>query len=131
FTIWPAIQPNAATQPSRGGFPLHTLTHRSLLWSLSHWSGRIWACTGCSHSNSRFSCATGDCGGRLKCVGLGGASLATLAQFSLHHSGADLSSYDVSLVDDFNVPMIVTPHEGKGRCPVVGCKANLPGDDWR
>ncbi|GFP96735.1 osmotin-like protein [Phtheirospermum japonicum] len=49
----------------------------------------------------------------------------------LHHSGADLSSYDVSLVDGFNVPMIVTPHEGKGRCSVVGCRANLPGDDWR
>ncbi|GFP80742.1 osmotin-like protein, partial [Phtheirospermum japonicum] len=117
----PPFSPTSATHPSRGGFPLHTLTHHSLLWALSHWSGRIWARTGCSHSNSRFSCTTGECGGRLKC-----AALATLAQFSLQHSGADLSSYDVSLVDGYNVPMIVTPHEGKGRCPVVGCRATLP-----
>ncbi|KAL3579864.1 hypothetical protein D5086_017699 [Populus alba] len=31
----------------------------------------------------------------------------------------------VSLVDGFNLPMTVTPHEGKGVCPVVGCRANL------
>ncbi|KAK3409999.1 hypothetical protein EUGRSUZ_J02061, partial [Eucalyptus grandis] len=70
-------------------------------------------------------CATGDCGGRLECEGLGGATPATLAQFSLHHGHADFSSYAVSLVDGFNVPMTVTPHEGKGVCPVVGCRANL------
>ncbi|GMY10810.1 osmotin-like protein [Fagus crenata] len=90
-----------------------------------HWSGRIWARTGCTYANNHFSCATGDCGNRLECNGLGGATPATLAQFSLHHGQNDFSSYGVSLVDGFNVPMTVTPHEGKGQCPVVGCRADL------
>ncbi|GER25707.1 pathogenesis-related thaumatin superfamily protein [Striga asiatica] len=128
FTVWPAIQQNAGHPPLErgGGFALPTLHHHSFAVPSVHWSGRIWARTGCSHSGGRFSCATGDCAGLLECAGHGGAAPATLAQFSLHHGGAaDLSSYGVSLVDGFNVPMTVTPHEGKGLCPVVGCRADL------
>ncbi|KAK4773678.1 hypothetical protein SAY87_028697 [Trapa incisa] len=128
FTVWPAIQPNAGHPVlERGGFALHSLTHRSFPAPSSHWSGRIWARTGCSvnpHSH-QFTCVTGDCGSRLECEGIGGKAPATLVQFSLHHGQADFSSYGVSLVDGFNVPLTVTPHEGKGVCPVVGCQANL------
>ncbi|KAB2089248.1 hypothetical protein ES319_A03G049100v1 [Gossypium barbadense] len=138
FTIYPAIQPNAGYPVlERGGFALPTLTRRSFPAPTAHWSGRIWARTGCTYDNGRFSCATGDCGHRLECNGLGGSSPVTLAQFSFHHGGEkDLSSYEVSLVDGFNVPMTLTPHEGKGTCPevlklrpapgqgpVVGCKS--------
>ncbi|KAK6935891.1 Thaumatin family [Dillenia turbinata] len=126
FTIWPAIQPNAGHPVlERGGFALQTLTHRSFHAPAQPWSGRIWARTGCTYANNRFSCVTGDCGGKLECGGSGGVSPASLAQFSLHHGPADHSSYGVSLVDGFNLPMTVTPHEGKGTCPVVGCKENL------
>ncbi|KAK3033951.1 hypothetical protein RJ639_034115 [Escallonia herrerae] len=127
YPIWPAIQPNAGHPVlERGGFALAPLTHRSFPAPAQHWSGRLWGRTGCTtHANGRLSCATGDCGGLLECDGRGGAPPATLAQFSLHHGHTDLSSYAVSLVDGFNVPMTVTPHEGHGTCPVVGCKANL------
>ncbi|XP_073131097.1 osmotin-like protein [Henckelia pumila] len=126
YTVWPAIQPNAGHPVlERGGFALPTVTHRSFPAPATHWSGRIWARTQCTHVNGRFSCETGDCGGRLQCEGAGGAAPATLAQFSLHHGHTDLSSYGVSLVDGFNVPMTVTPHEGEGQCPVVGCRADL------
>ncbi|CAL9080844.1 Thaumatin family [Musa troglodytarum] len=127
FTVWPAVQPNSGHDVlERGGFALPTVTHRSFPAPTHHWSGRIWARTGCTYANGRFSCATGDCGGRLECGGLGGAAPATLAQITLHHGGQqDLTSYGVSLVDGFNVGMTVTPHEGKGRCPVVGCRENL------
>lgn len=126
FTVWPAIQPNSGHAVlERGGFALNTLTHRSFAAPTQHWSGRIWARTGCTYAHNQFSCVTGDCGGRLECGGLGGATPATLAQFSLHHGQNDLSSYGVSLVDGFNVPMTVTPHEGKGHCPVVGCRESL------
>ncbi|XP_057475068.1 osmotin-like protein [Actinidia eriantha] len=127
YAIWPAIQPNAGHPVlERGGFYLDKLSHRSFPGPQQHWSGRIWARTACSHSNGRFSCATGDCGGRIECAGAGGAAPASLAQFTLHHGGhLDLSSYGVSLVDGFNIPMTVTPHEGKGNCPVVGCRADL------
>ncbi|XAR59006.1 hypothetical protein NMG60_11014618 [Bertholletia excelsa] len=126
YTVWPAIQPTAGHPVlERGGFPLEKLTHRSFPAPDHHWAGRIWARTGCTYSNGKFTCATGDCGGRLECNGAGGATPATLAQFSLHHGHADFTSYGVSLVDGFNVPMTITPHEGKGKCPVVGCRADL------
>ncbi|ERN07806.1 hypothetical protein AMTRI_Chr08g204400 [Amborella trichopoda] len=125
FTIWPAIQPNAGHYvPEKGGFALETLQHKSFAAPHTHWSGRIWARTGCTYSTGRFHCETGDCG-RLECNGAGGRAPATLAQFSLHHGHNDQSSYSVSLVDGFNVPMTVTPHEGKGLCPVVGCREDL------
>ncbi|CAL1400513.1 unnamed protein product [Linum trigynum] len=125
FTVYPAIQPSAGFPIlEKGGFPLTTLTHRSFPAPAQHWAGRIWARTHCTHSGNTFHCATGDCGGRLECDGLGGATPATLVQLTLHHGG-DLSSYGVSLVDGFNVPLTVTPHEGRGHCPVVGCKADL------
>ncbi|KAL5992005.1 hypothetical protein ACLOJK_012917 [Asimina triloba] len=126
FTIWPAIQPNAGHPVlESGGFELRSLTHRSFPAPTQHWTGRIWARTGCYHHGPYFSCATGDCGGRVECNGAGGKAPATLAQFSLHHAHNDQSSYSVSLVDGFNLPMTVTPHEGKGQCPVVGCRADL------
>ncbi|CAN6442575.1 unnamed protein product [Victoria cruziana] len=126
FTVWPGIQPNSGHDVlERGGFALETLQHRTFHVPDRHWSGRIWGRTGCHYSHAGFRCATGDCGGRIECGGAGGAAPATLAQFSVHHPHTDLSSYSVSLVDGFNLPMTVTPHEGKGACPVVGCRANL------
>ncbi|KAF7805476.1 osmotin-like protein [Senna tora] len=126
YTVWPAIQPNAGHPVlARGGFVLHTLTHVSIPIPDHHWSGRVWARTGCGYSNNQFHCSTGDCGGRLECNGAGGVTPATLAQFSVHHGNNDFTSYSVSLVDGFNVPMTVTPHEGKGVCPVVGCRVDL------
>ncbi|KAK7262439.1 hypothetical protein RJT34_30012 [Clitoria ternatea] len=128
YTVWPAIQPNAG-QPvlAGGGLILHPLTHQSIPFPDTHWSGRVWARTGCSTAGpNHLSCATGDCGGRLQCNGAGGSAPATLAQFDVHHGGGnDFSSYGVSLVDGFNVPLTVTPHEGKGVCPVVGCRSDL------
>ncbi|CAK7331590.1 unnamed protein product [Dovyalis caffra] len=104
FTVYPAIQPNAGHAVlEKGGFPLQSLTHRSFRAPDQHW--------GLQQQNRmqwpRWS------------------PPATLAQITLHHGHKDFSSYGVSLVDGFNLPMTVTPHEGKGVCPVVGCKANL------
>uniref|UniRef100_A0A1D1YH78 Osmotin-like protein n=1 Tax=Anthurium amnicola TaxID=1678845 RepID=A0A1D1YH78_9ARAE len=128
FTIWPAIQPNAGHQVlQRGGFELATLAYRSFPAPAQPWSGRMWARTGCrAGRRGRFACDTGGCGDHLECGGLGGAVPATLAQISLHQGGSlDKSSYSVSLVDGFNLPVTVTPHEGQGVCPVVGCRADL------
>ncbi|KAG4988606.1 hypothetical protein AAZX31_11G137200 [Glycine max] len=126
YTVWPAIQPNAGHPVlAGGGLTLRTLTHQSIPVPDAHWSGRVWARTGCAYSGTAFSCASGDCGGRLQCNGAGGAPPATLAQFEVHHGSNDYASYGVSLVDGFNVPMTVTPHEGKGVCPVVGCRDDL------
>ncbi|KAL1323813.1 hypothetical protein HN51_034047 [Arachis hypogaea] len=128
YTVWPAIQPNSGhpVLAAGGGFPLHHFTHTSIPFPDTHWSGRVWARTGCtSYPGNRLTCATGDCSGRLQCNGAGGSAPATLAQFEVHHGAGDYSSYGVSVVDGFNVPFTITPHEGKGVCPVVGCRSDL------
>lgn len=129
YTIWPAIQPNTGSAILEdGGFTLPTLAYRSFPAPDAPWSGRIWARTGCSTSSNgaTFRCATGDCVGRLQCQGAGGTPPVSLAQLSLHNGGAaDKASYGVSFVDGFNVPVTITPHLGRGQCPVVGCKAPL------
>jgi len=126
YTVWPAIIPNGGFPVlSSSGFELRHFTHFSIPVPDTHWAGRAWARTGCSTTNNKFSCLTGDCGNSLQCHGAGGSPPATLVQFDVHHGNKDFSSYSVSLVDGFNTPLTVTPHEGKGECPVVGCKADL------
>ena len=55
------------------------------------------------------------------CGGLGDAVPTTLAWVNLHHDN-DQTSYGVSVVDDFNVGLSVTPHEGRDNCPVLACR---------
>ena len=49
---------------------------------------------------------------------------ASLAEFTL----ASLDFYDVSLVDGFNLPMVVTPMNGTGKCGIAGCDSDLRQD---
>uniref|UniRef100_A0A453DUZ2 Osmotin-like protein n=1 Tax=Aegilops tauschii subsp. strangulata TaxID=200361 RepID=A0A453DUZ2_AEGTS len=55
----------------------------------------------------------------------GPGSSAAPPQVSLHHGGDEQSSYGVSVVDGFNVGLSVTPHEGRGNCPVLACRKDL------
>lgn len=67
---------------------------------------------------------TGDCGsGQLECNGLGAAPPVTLAEFTLGTGGQDF--YDVSLVDGYNMPMIVEGSGGSGLCASTGCITDL------
>lgn len=125
FTIWPGIQPsNGHNVLEQGGFALNTLQHRSFDVP-TLWHGRIWGRTGCTFDAGRGSCLTGDCDGKLECGGSGGRNPVTLAQLSLHHSHNDVSSYTLSLVDGFNLPLTITPHGGRGQCTVAGCRTNM------
>ncbi|XP_069705026.1 uncharacterized protein [Periplaneta americana] len=95
------------------------------------WAGRFWARTGCQFDNSGYGfCETGDCSGRLRCLGAAGAPPATLAEFTLYGwQGQD--TYDVSNVEGFNVPIQITPLAAIAspynpyRCGAAGCRANL------
>ncbi|KAF6147329.1 hypothetical protein GIB67_025888 [Kingdonia uniflora] len=62
----------------------------------------------------------GSCGSSLKCTGAG-ETPASLAEFTL----ASPDFYDVSLVDGFNLPVVVTPINGYGNCSVAGCDGDL------
>lgn len=126
YTVWPGILAGASSPKlDSTGFELQQGGTR-VFSAPSGWSGRFWARTDCSFDGSgQGSCATGDCGsGQVECNGAGAAPPATLAEFTLNGaSGQDF--YDVSLVDGYNVPMIVEASGGSGACASTGCLADL------
>ncbi|OEL25929.1 Thaumatin-like protein 1 [Dichanthelium oligosanthes] len=132
YAVWPGILSNAdSPPPSTTGFALpqgQTL----VVTVASAWSGRIWARTLCAtDSSGTFSCATADCGsGAVECSGRGAAPPATLAEFTLAGGTGGNDFYDVSLVDGFNVPILVAPQApslaaANGSCLPTGCAADL------
>ncbi|KAK4487670.1 hypothetical protein RD792_005671, partial [Penstemon davidsonii] len=129
FTIWPGILSNAGIDPlPTTGFSLQT-GESKILNAPSSWGGRFWARTHCTEdSTGKFTCLTGDCGsGTLECAGAGAAPPATLAEFKLDgDAGKDF--YDVSLVDGYNLPMLLVPRGGSGEnCTKTGCVGDLNG----
>ncbi|KAK3134578.1 hypothetical protein QOZ80_6AG0550960 [Eleusine coracana subsp. coracana] len=142
YTVWPGILSNAgAPPPSTTGFALSPGQSVAVTVA-SVWSGRIWGRTLCatdssSSSSGSFTCATGDCGsGAVECSGRGASPPATLAEFTLAGGGTGGDDfYDVSLVDGFNVPMLVAPAHaddddddddgGRRSCQPTGCPADL------
>ncbi|XP_028766467.1 thaumatin-like protein 1b [Neltuma alba] len=129
YTVWPGILSNAGVTPlSITGFVLQTGESKTISAPTS-WGGRFWGRTLCSQDTSgKFSCVTGDCGsGMLECAGNGAAPPATLAEFTLNGYGG-LDFFDVSLVDGYNVPMLVVPQGGSGdNCSSTGCVGDLNG----
>ncbi|XP_062210552.1 thaumatin-like protein 1 [Phragmites australis] len=127
--VWPGIQSNAGTSRlNPTGFALPPGAARAVPIP-SGWSGRLWARTGCAQdSTGKVVCATGDCGtGSLECNGLNAAPPATLAEFTLDGSGGN-DFYDVSLVDGYNLPILIEPAGGASgptTCAAAGCAADL------
>ncbi|KAL7119520.1 hypothetical protein ACP275_02G067900 [Erythranthe tilingii] len=121
-TIWPAITPNNF---SGGGFALRP-TQSAVFTAPPAWHGRIWARTGCNFDkNGTGSCQTGACGTHLQCAGAGVPPATVVLEFSL---GGEIDYYEVSLVDGFNLPVVVEPVGGKGNCSSVGCERDLLPD---
>lgn len=125
-TIWPGI----LGTPSLGstGFELVKGSSRSFQ-APTGWSGRFWGRTGCNFDDSgKGSCSSGDCNsGQLECNGAGATPPATLAEFTLGSGSLDF--YDVSLVDGYNLPMLVEvkggSRSGSGSCASTGCTVDL------
>ncbi|XP_051124356.1 thaumatin-like protein 1b [Andrographis paniculata] len=129
FTVWPGILSNAGIAPlSTTGFALKS-GESTAVSAPPSWGGRFWGRTYCAEdSTGKFSCVTGDCGsGKMECAGGNAAPPATLAEFTLDgDAGKDF--YDVSLVDGYNLPMLVVPQGGSGvNCTNTGCLADLNG----
>nr|GMD82955.1 pathogenesis-related protein 5-like [Ipomoea batatas] len=119
-TVWPGITTN--NNDSGDGFALKP-GQSAVFAAPSGWNGRIWGRTGCNFDKSNGSstpCQTGSCGGALKCSGTGQPP-ASIADFTL----GETDFYDVSLVDGFNLPIVVKPVNGKGNCSAVGCDKDL------
>ncbi|EOX97716.1 hypothetical protein QUC31_015557 [Theobroma cacao] len=125
YTVWPGILANAGSpRLDSTGFELPKDSSRSFQ-APTGWSGRFWGRTGCTFDGSGSgACLTGDCGaGQMECNGLGAAPPVTLAEFTLGTGGQDF--YDVSLVDGYNLPMIVEGSGGSGLCASTGCTTDL------
>ncbi|GFY87903.1 similar to THAUMATIN-LIKE PROTEIN 1 [Actinidia rufa] len=124
YTVWPGILGSPTMDTT--GFELTKGKSRSMQ-APTGWSGRFWARTGCNFDGSGHgSCSTGDCGsGQIECAGAGATPPATLVEFTLG-SSQTLDFYDVSLVDGYNLPMIVEAiGGGSGMCASTGCVADL------
>ncbi|CAJ1930413.1 unnamed protein product [Sphenostylis stenocarpa] len=128
YTVWPGILSSAGTSPlSTTGFVLQP-GESNVVGVPPAWSGRLWGRTLCSQDAAgKFSCVTGDCGSSaVECAGGNAAPPATLAEFTLNGAGG-LDFFDVSLVDGYNLPMIVEPQgeTGGGNCTATGCVVDL------
>ncbi|XP_076896005.1 thaumatin-like protein 1b [Bidens hawaiensis] len=127
YPVWAGLLSGAGTPPlPTTSFPLEPSLSNSISIPTS-WSGRIWGRTKCSTDDTgKFTCVTGDCGsGAVECNGSGAAPPATLAEFTLN--GADgMDFYDVSLVDGYNLPIMIVPKGAYGgNCNVTGCLVDL------
>ncbi|KAK8483173.1 hypothetical protein V6N13_058946 [Hibiscus sabdariffa] len=129
YVVWPGILSNAGVEAlPETGFTLQSGETKTISAPAS-WGGRFWGRTHCSQdSTGKFSCLTGDCGsGKVECSGNGAAPPATLAEFTLDGAGG-LHFFDVSLVDGYNIPMLVVPQGGTGQnCTNTGCVVDLNG----
>ncbi|KAG9146523.1 hypothetical protein Leryth_022587 [Lithospermum erythrorhizon] len=127
YTVWPGILSNSGVSPlNTTGFVLQKGESKSIS-APNSWGGRLWGRTHCTQDpTGTLSCLTGDCGsGKLECSGGGAIPPATLAEFTLNgHDNMDF--YDVSLVDGYNLPMVVVPQGGSGdKCSTIGCFVDL------
>lgn len=120
-TVWPAILGHPPMETT--GFQLPKGGSRAFQ-APTGWSGRFWGRTGCTFDGSGSgSCATGDCGsGQMECNGAG-STASTLAEFTLGSGSMDF--YDVSLVDGYNLPVMVDVSGGSGQCKSTGCVEDL------
>ncbi|EPS71076.1 hypothetical protein M569_03683 [Genlisea aurea] len=127
FTVWPGILSSAGIPPlSTTGFVLQSGASQTIE-APTAWGGRFWGRTYCAQgSNGKFSCLTGDCGtGEVQCSGSGAATPVTLAEFKLDGANG-MDFYDISLVDGYNLPILVVPQGGSGvNCSYAGCLSDL------
>ncbi|KAF8030427.1 hypothetical protein BT93_E2767 [Corymbia citriodora subsp. variegata] len=128
YTVWPGtLTGGSSGQLSSTGFELATGASFSINDVPATWSGRAWGRTGCStDASGKFVCTTADCGsGQVSCNGAGAIPPATLAEFTLAAAGSGQDSYDVSLVDGFNLPLSITPQGSGSGCTAPSCAANV------
>ncbi|CAK7351235.1 unnamed protein product [Dovyalis caffra] len=121
YTVWPAIYSEKSAL-STTGFSLEK-NESKIITAPAPWSGSIWGRTYCTEDSSgNFSCITGDCGsGKLECSAYGSPPV-TVAQFTTGDF-VYLDIFDFSLVNGFNLPLLVVP--SAHNCTSTGCFADL------
>ncbi|QRV78187.1 pathogenesis-related protein PR5K (thaumatin family) [Ceratobasidium sp. AG-Ba] len=127
FTVWPGVYTNlsmgSAVPLVEGGWEQPQGTNRSFSVPDNWAAGRIWGRRACDFSNTQGpeSCLTGGCSGGLNCTEPG-VEPTTLAEFTLSPTDDKYDYYDVSLLDGFDLPILITP---SGECPAAECRVDL------
>ncbi|OCH86745.1 thaumatin-like protein [Obba rivulosa] len=128
FTIWPAIFTDLTAGTAVPDFPTgwqaDSMTSVSFIVPDNWTAGRIWGRRDCNFTvTSGPTCLTGWCNGGLECDPHTGTGVppASVAEWTLQ---GDMSQdfYDVSLVDGYDLPMMITNDAG---CPSAGCAIDL------
>ncbi|KAH6797049.1 hypothetical protein C2S52_021603 [Perilla frutescens var. hirtella] len=122
--IWPVIQNRKSLEIAEYELPIGS----SIGFQRPNgWFGRVWAKTGCIFNESgNASCATGDCVPQNVCNNTNRPYAITQAEFQLGSPAGSISVdlYDVSLVDGYNLPLLVNPIPSGGSsdsCDSTGC----------
>ncbi|KAK9677477.1 hypothetical protein RND81_11G145500 [Saponaria officinalis] len=126
YTVWPGI--SGTIQKIDSGFALLNGESRVVAVQ-SNWTGRVWGRTLCliNKSTGNFSCQTGDCAtGNIECTGGSITNPVTVAEFSFSLINNNEDFYNVSVIDGYNLPLMVAPNvESDAGCDVIGCVFNL------
>jgi hypothetical protein len=125
-TVWPgSLTADQKPQLSNTGFELASKASLSLDVA-APWKGRFWTRTQCStDSSGKFSCATAECStGQVACNGNSVVPPASLVEINMAANGG-MDFYNVSLVDGFNLPVLVATQGGSGDCQTSTCPANV------
>ncbi|KAH9987193.1 thaumatin family-domain-containing protein [Russula vinacea] len=133
YTIWPAVdlhRPYSCTERPAipNGMGVSPSTSAQFTVPDNWKSGRIWGRRNCNFTtdNGPTSCLDGGCNGGLQCDPHSGTGTppATVAEWTLQGNGSN-DFYDVSVVDGFNIPMMIIP---SANCSTASCPADLnPG----
>ncbi|PIC33213.1 hypothetical protein B9Z55_013275 [Caenorhabditis nigoni] len=119
FTVWPGIL--GLGNPAGGGFRLNSGENRSILVNEGWTEGKIWARTDC---DGNMRCATGGCGSRVQCNGVGGKPPATVAEFTFLAVRGD-DYYQVSMEDGYNIPVLINVTGIRDCKNVGGCSKDI------
>ncbi|KAJ6935122.1 hypothetical protein NC652_010200 [Populus alba x Populus x berolinensis] len=133
YTIWPGINSTYDPRPRLyliraipTGFSLGKNDWKDIT-TYDDWAGRLWGRTNCTEDidTGKFSCITGDCGsGKIECSTVPArSSPVTMAEFKINNAGLDF--FNVSLLDGYNLPLLVLPSNRS--CKKAGCVVDLNG----
>lgn len=110
-----------------GGFKLNANSGTHTTTVSDNWQGTFWGRTGCTGADDNLICEVGTCPsnfdgkGKLQCGGIG-PTPSTLTKGELNFDQGGHDTYDVSLVDGFNVPIKIELVPGTGQT------GSLPGN---
>ncbi|KAI3690211.1 hypothetical protein L2E82_48187 [Cichorium intybus] len=128
FTVWPGIF--GMPRLNETGFELTNGNSRSFQ-APAGWVGHIWGRTDCNFNRlGNGSCATGDCNtGEMGCNGSKHTLPATIAEFNISQTTEGKDVYDVSIVDGYNLPILIDAIggtcSGLHSCAKTGCIDDL------